>query len=154
MSAKKFNAAVNTIGIADVKVRQALMKLLENSVFNREQMNRDKDSLEEQIRRLSQKLSTIDETYSFAVLNTDCGTGNTAFPMAGIVLNTDAIYTVRVLFRNTSTTECTCVANGTNVSLAAGVGSTASHKFYLAGNGEITIDNISSSVDVFITIWR
>lgn len=94
------------------------------------------------------------ETYSFAVLNTDCGTGNTAFPMAGIVLNTEATYTVRVLFRNTSTTARTCVVNGTNVYLDAGVGNTASRQFSLAGNGEITIDNIATSVDVFITIWR
>lgn len=94
------------------------------------------------------------ETYSFAVLNTDCGTGNTAFPMAGIVLNTAATYNVRVLFRNTAATARTCVANGTNVSLSGSIGATASRQFTLAGNGTITIDNIATSVDVFITIWR
>lgn len=94
------------------------------------------------------------ETYSFAVLNTDCGTGNTAFPMAGIVLNTAATYNVRVLFCNTAATARTCVANGTNVSLSNSIGATASRQFTLAGNGTITIDNIATSVDVFITIWR
>lgn len=94
------------------------------------------------------------ETYSFAVINTDCGTGNTAFPMAGIVLNTAATYNVRVLFRNTAATARTCVANGTNVSLSNSIGATASRQFTLAGNRTITIDNIATSVDVFITIWR
>lgn len=94
------------------------------------------------------------ETYSFAVYNTDFGTGNTAIAMAGLVKDTSATYNVRVLFYNTAATKRTVVANGTSLTLAATVGATISHQFTIAGNGKFTIDNIATSVDVFITIWR
>lgn len=94
------------------------------------------------------------ETYSFAVYNTDFGTGSTAIAMAGLVKDTSATYNVRVLFYNTAATKRTVVANGTSLTLAATVGATTSHQFTISGSGKFTIDNIATSVDVFFTIWR
>lgn len=94
------------------------------------------------------------EYYSHSILNQDLGAGSTAFPMSAMVSNTSATYNVKVTFRNTASTARSCVVNGTTVSLAGGVGQLASRQFTLAGSGTLTIDNIATSVDVFITIWR
>lgn len=56
----KFNASISTLGISEPKVQQAIMKLLENSLWQRDQSKVDKDVLEEELRRVRQKLSTID----------------------------------------------------------------------------------------------
>lgn len=94
------------------------------------------------------------EYYSHSILNQDLGASNTAFPMSAMVSNTGATYNVKVTFRNTASTARSCVVNGVTVSLASGAGALASHQFTLAGSGTLTIDNIATSVDVFITIWR
>lgn len=94
------------------------------------------------------------EYYSHSILNQDLGAGSTAFPMSAMVSNTSATYNVKVTFHNTASTARSCVVNGVTVSLASGAGALASRQFTLAGSGTLTIDNIATSVDVFITIWR
>lgn len=74
--------------------------------------------------------------------------------MSGLVSDAAATYNVNVTFRNTSTTARSCKVNSTTVSLAAGNGKTASNQFTVSGGGTFTIDNIATSVDVFVRIWR
>ena len=150
---RNFNASISVLGIKEPKVQQAILKLLENSLFQKELLGKTSDNLTENIRRLRQQMSNT-ESHAFAIIDTNLGEGNTAIPMAGIVLDDGKSYSVRVTFRNKDATERLCVVNGTTVSLAGGVGQLASHQFVLAGSGTLTIDNIATSVDVFITIWR
>ena len=76
------------------------------------------------------------------------------FMMAGLVSDSSATYNVKVTFMNTSTTARSCKVNSTTVSLAGGNGKTASNQFTVSGGGTFTIDNIATSVDVFVRIWR
>lgn len=76
------------------------------------------------------------------------------YMMAGLVSDSSATYNVKVTFRNTSTTARSCKVNSTTVSLAGGDGKTASNQFTVSGGGTFTIDNIATSVDVFVRIWR
>lgn len=79
---------------------------------------------------------------------------NSTFLMAGLVSNASANYNVRVTFINTTSTARTVTANGTSASLPGGNGQTVAINFTKVGNGTFTIDNIASSVDVFVRIWR
>lgn len=79
---------------------------------------------------------------------------NSTFLMAGLVSNSSATYNVRVTFLNTASTARTVTANGTSASLPSGNGKTVAINFTKVGNGTFTIDNIASSVDVFVRIWR
>ena len=56
----KFNASVSVLGIQEVKVQQAILKLLENSLWNRETAENNRNELKESIRRLSQRLSALE----------------------------------------------------------------------------------------------
>ena len=56
----KFNSSISTVGIKEPKVQQAILKLLENSLYQKERLGKVSDNLQEEIRRLKQKLSTID----------------------------------------------------------------------------------------------
>lgn len=47
----KFNSSISTLGIIDPKVQQAILKLLENSLFLNRQLSRQIGSLKEQLRR-------------------------------------------------------------------------------------------------------
>lgn len=95
--------------------------------------------------------STI-EKIGWAHVNQDLA-GST-YMMSGLVSDAAATYNVNVTFRNTSATARSCKVNSTTVSLAAGDGKTASNQFTVSGGGTFTIDNIATSVDVFVRIWR
>ena len=56
----KFNSSISTVGITEPKVQQAILKLLENSLYQKERLGKVSGDLQEEIRRLKQKLSTID----------------------------------------------------------------------------------------------
>lgn len=150
----KFNASVSTIGIQEVKVQQAIMKLLENSVYNREAAIGNRTALEEQIRRISQRLSSGVESESYAWAHVGVALGGAAFPVGGLVRDATATYSLKVTFRNTGSDERSCLVNGTTVTLAGGAGETASLQTTVSGNGSFTIDNSASTVDVFVRIWR
>lgn len=47
----KFNSSISTLGIIDPKVQQAILKLLENSLFLNRQLSQQIRSLKEQLRR-------------------------------------------------------------------------------------------------------
>jgi hypothetical protein len=47
----KFNSSISTLGIIDPKVQQAILKLLENSLFLNRQLSQQIGSLKEQLRR-------------------------------------------------------------------------------------------------------
>lgn len=79
---------------------------------------------------------------------------NSTFLMAGLVSSASATYNVRVTFINTSSTARTVTANGTSASLPGGNGKTVTINFTKVGNETFTIDNIASSVNVFVRIWR
>lgn len=92
------------------------------------------------------------EYVAWSHINVDLA-GST-FLMSGLVSDSSGTYNVRVTFRNTSSTARTCKVNGVGTSLASGAGSTAIYNFTTTGSGSFTIDNIASSVDVFVRIWR
>lgn len=92
------------------------------------------------------------EYVAWSHINVDLA-GST-YMMTGLVSTASATYNVRVVFRNTSATARTVAAGGKSASLASGNGSSATIDFTVAGNGTFTIDNIASSVDVFVRIWR
>ena len=150
----KFNASISYLGIIEPKVQQAIMKLLENSLWNRETANSNRGQLEEQIRRLSQKVSANAETEAYAWGWVDTYLNDVVINMAAVVGDATASYNVKVTFRNTDATDRTCKVNGTTVTLKGGDGETATHTATVSGNGIVTINNEASSVDVFIRIWR
>ena len=150
----KFNASISYLGIIEPKVQQAIMKLLENSLWNRETANSNRGQLEEQIRRLSQKVSANAETEAYAWGWVDAHLNDTAISMAAVVGDATADYNVKVTFRNTDATDRTCKVNGTTVTLKGGDGEMTSHTATVSGNELVTINNEASSVDVFIRIWR
>lgn len=92
------------------------------------------------------------EYVAWSHINVDLA-GST-YMMTGLVSTASATYNVRVTFRNTSTTARTVTAGDKSATLAAGDGSSVTVDFTVAGNGTFTIDNIASSVDVFVRIWR
>ena len=47
----KFNSSISTLGIIDPKVQQAILKLLENSLFLNRQLSQQIRSLKEELRR-------------------------------------------------------------------------------------------------------
>lgn len=47
----KFNSSISTVGIIEPKVQQAILKLLENSLFLNRQLTQQIGSLKEQLRR-------------------------------------------------------------------------------------------------------
>ena len=47
----KFNSSISTVGIKDPKVQQAILKLLENSLFLNRQLSQQIRSLKEELRR-------------------------------------------------------------------------------------------------------
>ena len=47
----KFNSSISTLGIIDPKVQQAILKLLENSLFLNRQLSQQTRSLKEELRR-------------------------------------------------------------------------------------------------------
>lgn len=47
----KFNSSISTLGIIDPKVQQAILKLLENSLFLNRQLSQQIGSLKEQLLR-------------------------------------------------------------------------------------------------------
>lgn len=147
----KFNSSISVLGFTEVKVQQAILKLLENSLYQKELLGKSNDTLTEQIRRLSQKLSTV-EKIGWAHVNVRVPAST--YLMSGLVSDQSATYNVNVTFRNTTATARSCKVNGTTVELAGSDGATADSQFAVAGNGSFTIDNIESSVDVFVKIWR
>ena len=56
----KFNSSISTVGIKEPKVQQAILKLLENSLYQKERLGKVSGAIKEEIRLLKQKLSTID----------------------------------------------------------------------------------------------
>lgn len=150
----KFNASISFLGIIEPKVQQAVMKLLENSLWNRETANSNRGQLEEQIRRLSQKVAANAETEAYAWGWVDAYLNDVVISMAAVVGDATADYNVKVTFRNTDATDRTCKVNGTMVTLKGGDGEIVAHTATVSGNGLVTINNEASSVDVFIRIWR
>lgn len=149
----KFNSSISVIGIAEVKVQQAVLKLLENSIYQRELISKTGGMLAERLRRTSQKISELSpESVAWSHVGTDLD--NAEFAMAGLVGNADATYNLKVTFRNREAAERQCLVNGVPVQLGGTVGAMASRKTTIFGNGTFTVDNIASSVDVFIRIWR
>lgn len=150
----KFNASISYLGIVEAKVQQAIMKLLENSLWNRETANSNRKQLEEQIRRISQKVSANAENEAYALGWVGTFLNNVVISLGAIVGDTTASYNVKVTFRNTDAMERACKVNGTTVLLKSGGGETASHTVIVSGDAFVTINNEASSVDVFIRIWR
>ena len=56
----QFNSSISTIGIKEPKVQQAILKLLENSLYQKERLGVVSGEIKEELRLLKQKLSTID----------------------------------------------------------------------------------------------
>ena len=56
----KFNSSISTVGIKDPKVQQAILKLLENSLYQRQFIGKVSGDIKEEVRLLKQKLSTLD----------------------------------------------------------------------------------------------
>ena len=56
----QFNSSISTVGIKEPKVQQAILKLLENSLYQKERLGKVSGAIKEEIRLLKQKLSTID----------------------------------------------------------------------------------------------
>ena len=92
------------------------------------------------------------EYVAWAHVNVDLA--DSTYNMSGLVSNSSATYNVLVTFRNTAATARTVTAGGKSASLASGNGTTATISFTATGSGTFTIDNIASSVDVFVRIWR
>lgn len=90
----------------------------------------------------------IEESVGWAHINVDLA--NDSFYMAGLVASPEKLYTVNVLFVNTATTARTVTVNGESIALAA-LG-TATYSFEEAGDGVFTIDNIATTVNVFVRI--
>lgn len=150
----KFNATISYVGIMEVKVQQAIMKLLENSIWNRKTADANRSQLEEQVRRLSQRLTAASDSEAYAWAHVGAALDDAVFSMAGLVGDATASYNIKVTFRNTDETSRSCKVNGTTVTLDGGDGQTASATATVSGNGTFTVNNASSSVAVFIRIWR
>ena len=56
----QFNSSISTVGIKEPKVQQAILKLLENSLYQKERLGKVSGAIKEELRLLKQKLSTID----------------------------------------------------------------------------------------------
>ena len=56
----QFNSSISTVGIKEPKVQQAILKLLENSIYQKERLGKVSGAIKEELRLLKQKLSTID----------------------------------------------------------------------------------------------
>lgn len=147
----RFNSNISVLGIAEPKVQQAILKLLENSLFQNELIRKTRDGLSEQIRRVRQKIAS-DENVAWAHVNVRLD--GSSFPMRGLVSDASASYNVNVTFMNTTETARTCRVNGAAVPLAGGDGAVASATVDVQGGGTFTIDNAENSVSVFVRIWR
>nr|DAI23253.1 MAG TPA: transmembrane protein [Caudoviricetes sp.] len=75
--------------------------------------------------------------------------------MDGIVPDTSKTYSVKVLFRNTSSTSRACKVNGEVYRVEASVGATNSKTLTgVPGSGSFTFANVANTVDVFIFIKK
>lgn len=76
--------------------------------------------------------------------------------MDEIVRDASAQYDVKVTFVNESTTARSVSVNGVALSpaLPGGVGKRVSKFLVVSGNGSFTVDNIATTVQVFIQAWR
>ena len=150
----KFNASVSVLGIQEVKTQQAILKLLENSLWNRETADSNRNELKESIRRLSQRLSnnSVHETNSFPIYDRHI-TDDTPFEMCDLVSVSTANYNVQVAFKNTSAIVRQCKVNGEAVEVIGNT-TTRSPIFTVAGNGSFTLDNYDETIDMIIHIWR
>lgn len=94
---------------------------------------------------------------SFAVFNQDLGADQyTKFPMSALVTDATKTYDVCVTFNNTGNEYArTCTVTGESGECAtavAGKRSTASAAITVAGTEHFKIDNVASTVDVFVKI--
>ena len=64
MAQPKFNASISTLGIKEPKVQQAIMKLLENSLYHNSKLSRVSDNLRDENRLLRQRLSELEAKVS------------------------------------------------------------------------------------------
>ena len=53
---RKFNASISTVGVKEAKVQQALLKLIENSLYIKEQYERQISDLKMEIQILRQTI--------------------------------------------------------------------------------------------------
>lgn len=53
---RKFNASISTVGVKEPKVQQALLKLIENSLYIKEQYERQISDLKMEIQILRQTI--------------------------------------------------------------------------------------------------
>lgn len=56
----KFNSSISIVGIKEPKVQQAILKLLENSLYQQERLGKTSDKFKEELRRIRQTISTMD----------------------------------------------------------------------------------------------
>lgn len=57
MSAKTFNSSISVVGIADVKVKNAILRLLENSHYLKERLDRKVRDLQNENQQLRQMIA-------------------------------------------------------------------------------------------------
>lgn len=91
-------------------------------------------------------------------INVDLGaTARQTIYMAALIDDTDKTYRVKVTFRNeAATARAPTVTEGGethSLSLANSIGAMVHWSFTIAGNGSFDVDNIASTVQVFIKAW-
>ncbi len=57
MSSKTFNSSISVVGIADVKVKNAILRLLENSRYLKERLDRKVRDLQNENQQLRQMIA-------------------------------------------------------------------------------------------------
>lgn len=57
MSAQTFNSSISVVGIADVKVKNAILRLLENSHYLKERFDRKLRDLQDENQQLRQMIA-------------------------------------------------------------------------------------------------
>ncbi len=59
MNQSQFNSSISIVGIKEPKVQQALLKLLENSLYLNERLNRKISELKDENQQLRQMIAQI-----------------------------------------------------------------------------------------------